>query len=208
MVGYRYDKKHPSGTGDISVYNNRFLIDGGYGRSSFYLYPTGATQSASVAKTDFNRFRAVGAWNLRTDSWVFGLASGAERRNNLSDLKSVNLDTTVVASPTGGTTSIVKSQAGYYGTYKTYVAAPIYEDALLIFPSWKKKHFGFDGGFALDFLSRSDVAAVNRTATGGLGLFIVDKKDAYKTVGGITATYDGTKFMVSLTTGLTAGTKP
>ena len=207
IVGFRLDKKHTDGTGDISMFNNRFLVDGGYGRSSFYLYPTGATPSAAVSKTNFNRFRAIGVWNLRTDSWVFGLASGAERRNNLSELKSVNLDTVVLAAPSGGTSSLVKSQAGYYGVYKTYVAAPVYQDALWELPPWKDKHFGIDGRFAIDFLTRSDVASVNRSVSGGLGLFIVDKKDPYKVIGGITGTFDGSKFQLSLTTGLTASAK-
>lgn len=207
LIGFRYD---PAPTCDNCEYipkNNRFLIDAGYGRSSFYLYRTNATPSANVSKTDFNRFRAVAGWNLFIGDWVFGLASGAERRNNLSDLKQVNLDTVVVGAPTGGKSNIVKSQAGYYGNYRQYIGTTIYEDALYFFPAWKKKHLGLDNRIGLDILSRSDVAAVNRSCAGGLGLFLLDKKDPYKVMGGVTATYDGTKFQLSLTTGLTSSSK-
>jgi hypothetical protein len=203
VVGFRYDPA-PCDNCSYTPKNNRFLIDAGYGRSSFCLYPTSATPSASVSKTNFDRFRAVAGWNLFTGSRVFGLAGGAERRNNLSDLKSVNLDTTVVAAPPGGSSSLVKSQAGYYGAYKAYIGAPIYEDALYFFPPWKKKHLGLDNRIGLDLMSRSDAAVVNRGAAGGIGLFLLDKKDPYKVVGGVTAIYDGSKFQLSLTTGLTS----
>lgn len=207
LIGFRYDPAPSCDNCGYTPRNNRVLIDAGYGRSSFYLYPTNVAPSASVNKTNFSRFRALAGWNLFTGNWVFGLASGAERRNNLSDLKQVNLETVVVAAPTGGTSSIVKSQAGYYGNYRQYIGAPIYEDALYFFPVWKKKHLGLDNRIGLDILSRSDVAAVNRAGAGGLGIFLLDKKDPYKVIGGVTAIYDGTKVQFSLTTGLTSSSK-
>ena len=191
----------------INVKEHTFLVDSGYGRSSFYLYPTGVAPSAITSKTDLNRFRTVLAWNFfESGHTIFGLAAGAERRNNLSDLKSVSLDTTVVAAPSGSQSSIVKSQAGYYGNYKQYIGAPIYADMLRYLPSWAKIP-GFDQRLGVDVLARADVAAPNRGANGGVGVFLFDSKDPLKTLGGITATYDGTKFQVSLTTGFTSSAK-
>jgi len=209
VLGYHYDPKPadcPNGQATCSfvVKNNTFLIDGGYGRSSFYLYPTGVPPSANTQKANFDRFRALTGWNLFYNGRiVLGLVAGAERRNNLSDLKSVSLETTIVAAPPGGSSSIVKTQAGYYGTYKEYVGAPIYEDFLFYVPV-KVKAPGSNNRLGLDLLSRSDAAAVNRGASGGIGLFLFDKDDPFKTIGGITATYDGTKFQVSLTIGFTS----
>lgn len=204
LFGFRYDPAPSCDNCEYSPKNNRLFIDAGYGRSSFYLFPTNATLSASVNKTDFDRFRALAGWNLFTGNWVFGFVSGAERRNNLSDLQQVNLETVVVAPPLGGTSSIVKSKSGYYGKYRNYIGAPIYEDALFFFPAWKKKHLGLDNRIGLDVLSRSDIASVNRGAAGGLGLFLLDKKDPFKVIGGVTAIYDGTKVQLSLTAGLTS----
>ena len=206
LFGLRYDPV-PSDNGEFTPKNNRFLIDAGYGRSSFYLYPTNATPSPTVNKTNLDRFRALAGWNLFTGGWVFGLASGAERRNNLSSLKQVNLETVIVSAPPGGTSSIVKSQAGYYGSYQQYIGAPIYQDAVCFLPAWKKKHLGLDNRIGLDILSRSDVAAANRSGAGGLGLFLLDKNDPFKVIGGVTAIYDGTKVQLSLTTGLTSSSK-
>jgi hypothetical protein len=191
----------------LNVKEHTLLVDGGYGRSSFYYYPAGVVPSASTSKTDFNRFRTFLVWNFfESGHTIFGLAAGAEKRNNLADLKSVSLATTVVAAPTGSQSSIVKSQAGYYGNYKQYIGAPIYADMLRYLPSWAKIP-GFDQRLGVDLLSRADVSAPNRGANGGIGLFLFDSKDPLKTLGGVTATYDGTKFQLSLTTGFTSSAK-
>ena len=76
LIGFRYDPAPLCSNCEYIPKSNRLLIDGGYGRSSFYLYPTNVTPSATVNKTDFNRFRVVAAWNLFTGDWVLGLASG------------------------------------------------------------------------------------------------------------------------------------
>ncbi len=182
--------------------DRKLLLDVGYARSSFYLYPTGSTPSATVSKTSFNRFRTVVAANFFLHGDVYlGLASGAERRNNLPDLKAVSAQTVVVAAPKGGATSIVKTQTGYYGTYQKYIATPIYQDALFFLNEFK--HMGLDNRIGLDLMTRSDLGSANRSAMGGIGIFLLNKDDPYKVIGGISATYDGTKFQLSLTTGFT-----
>jgi hypothetical protein len=177
------------------------LVDVGYGRSSFYVYPTGVTPSTSTVKTDFNRFRTLLAYNRFVNGNVmWGVSTGAERRNNIADLKSDTQQTVIVA---GTPTSIVSTQAGYYGDYKTYIAVPIYTDILWYLPP-KAKVPGFDNRIGLDFISRSDIAAPQRTAKGGLGVFLFKKDDPLTTIGGLSATYDGSKFQVGLTVGLTS----
>ncbi|MGH9743518.1 MAG: hypothetical protein ACRD51_14325 [Candidatus Acidiferrum sp.] len=191
----------------INVKENTFLLDVGYGHSSFYLFPTGLAPTASPAKTSFDRFRTILAWNLfASGNTIVGLAAGAERRNNLSDLKSVSEQTVIVPAPSGSATSVVSNQTGYYGTYKSYIGAPVYVDGLFYLPP-KAKVPGFDSRLGIDLLSRSDVAAVNRAANGGIGLFIFDKKDPLKALVVITATYDGTNWQVSVVAGLTSSSK-
>jgi hypothetical protein len=182
--------------------DRKLLLDVGYGRSSFYLFPTGSTPSASVAKTYFDRFRTVVAANFFLFGNVYiGLAGGAERRNNLSDLQAATAQTTLAAAPSGGATSIVKTKTGYYGNYQEYIAAPIYQDALFFLGDFS--HLGIDNRIGLDLMTRSDVGPANRSASGGIGLFLLNKDDPYKVVGGLTATYDGIKLQLSLTTGYT-----
>lgn len=176
------------------------LIDVGYGYSSFYQSAT--LVPANSAKTTFNRFRAVAAYNyFYGGKFIAGFAAGAERRNNLSSLTSVQFETVEVAAPPGTVNSIVKTQTGYYGNYKEYTATPIYVD-LLYYPHGAKAP-GFGNRLAVDFLCRADVASANRSALGGLGLFFFKKGNSTLPVGGMTATYDGTKVQVSLTTGFT-----
>jgi hypothetical protein len=107
-----------------------------------------------------------------------------------------------VPAPTGGSVSVVSSQAGFYGDYKVYIAAPVYEDFLVYLPA-APKWLGDNNRIGVDFLSRSDVGPANRGALGGVGLYLFNGKDPFKTTGGITATYDGTKFQFSLTAGFT-----
>jgi hypothetical protein len=204
VTHYVFTKPPPVGSSSGPIKEDWFLLDAGYGRSSFYLYPTNTAPSTSTPKTDFDRFRAILAYNLFAQGdMIFGIAAGAERRNNLSDLQTTSLQTVVVAAPTGSPSSVVKTQAGYYGNYKEYIAAPIYTDALFYLPA-KMSVPGFDNRVGVDLFTRSDVAAVNRSASGGIGIFLFKKTDPLTCVGGLTASYDGTKFQVSLTAGITS----
>jgi hypothetical protein len=201
-VGKHYlaAKPKPPGEANIPYKEDWLLLDLGYSRSSFYLYPTSTTPSTSTPKTNFDRFRAIVAYNyFYGGSMVGGIAVGAERRNNLTDLKSVSLQTTVVAAPTGGQTSIVQTQAGFYGNYKEYVAVPIYED-FLVYPG-KAAIPGTKNRIAFDLFSRADIAAPHREANGGIGLYIMKEGQEETPLGGISASYDGSKFQVGVTVG-------
>lgn len=203
VIGFRKDIIPDCQTAECSfrTKNNRLLLDGGYGRSTFYLYPTGTVASTNTNKTSFDRFRALGGWNgFYNGKIVFGLVAGVERRNNTGDLKSANLAETLVAAPTGGSVSVVHEQAGFYGDYKVYVAAPIYEDFLVYLPA-APKWLGDNNRIGIDFLSRADGGSANRGALGGVGLYLFNGKDPFKTIGGISATYDGKKVQFSLTAG-------
>jgi len=181
-----------------------FLLDAGYGRSSFYQYATNATPSTSAPKTNFDRFRAIAAYNFFAGGdKIFGIAAGAERRNNLANLSAASIQTVLVPAAPGGASSVVKTQAGYYGNYRTYIGAPVYTDFLYFLPPLKKPIPGYDYRLGIDLLTRSDVAAVNRSSAGGIGLFLLKGSDPLCPVGGVTATYDGTTIVLSLTTGIT-----
>jgi hypothetical protein len=205
---YVFAKMPTPGTSGTAK-EDTLLLDAGYGRSSFYEYATNAAPSTSAPKTNFDRFRVVAAYNffLGGDK-IFGIASGAERRNNLADLKAASIETVLVAAPTGTTSSVVKTQAGYYGDYKTYVGAPVYTDFLYFLPKLKKPIPGFDYRLGIDLLTRSDLGAVNRSAKGGFGLFLLKGSDPLSPIGGFTATFDGTTYQLSLTTGITFPAPP
>lgn len=215
-LGRHFVFVHAPQAGHKSKGEDWWLIDAGYGRSSFYLFPTGSAPSASPSKTNFNRFRAVTAYNFFTGgNLIAGIAAGAERRNNISDLTSASLETIIVPAPTGSQSSIVKTKAGYFGNYKEYIGAPIYTD-ILFYPTRKcvpsdncaqgQQEKGvsiFGNRIGVDFFSRSDVAAANRSSSGGLGIFMFKKEDPLAPIGGISASFNGTKVQVALTVGFT-----
>jgi len=176
------------------------LFDVGYSYSTFLVSPTAV--SASATKTSFQRYRAVAAYNyFHGGSFIGGFATGIEHRNNTADLTSAQFSTVLAAGPGGTTGSVLKTQTGFYGTYKAYVAVPIYVD-LLFYPGHLKTP-GFGNRIGFDLVSRADVAAPNRSALGGLGIFFFKKGNSTVPVGGLVGTFDGSKFQVSLTSGLT-----
>lgn len=207
IIGRHFAFVRPPRAGELGGREDWWLVDAGYGHSSFYLYPTGSTPTPDTAKTTLDRFRAVAAYNYFTNgNLLLGIAAGTERRNNLSDLTSVSLETVIVPAPTGSQSSVVTTRAGYYGDYKEYVAAPIYTD-FLYYPE-KAAVPGFGNRIAIDFFSRSDVASPNRGSSGGIGVFIFGQDDKgnpdlLKPLGGVTASFNGTKVQFSLTVGFT-----
>ena len=136
--------KVPEGGGDFSVgkyhlfsggalstskiVDDWLLLDVGYSRSAFYAESSPGPISAS--KRYFDRYRAFVDYNaLLSGTVIFGLAAGAERRNNLDDLTQATFQTTIAPAPAGSSNSVIKTQAGYYGNYRQYVAAPLYTDS-------------------------------------------------------------------------------
>lgn len=173
-----------------------FLFDVGYSRSSFYVSDTAVP--IDNAKRYFDRFRTMAIYNNRPNGWfLYGVAVGAERRNNLDDLKQISFETTLIAAPQNTTTAVVKTQAGYLGKYREYVAAPVYTDLLFILPE-KVKVPGVKSRIAIDAFTRSDVAAANRYGDGGVGIFVTKKGAPTKVMGGIAASWNGGKGRVAL----------
>lgn len=173
-----------------------WLVDAGYSRSSFYV--SSVPTPIDSAKRSFDRFRTVVAYNALVNGFfAFGVAAGAERRNNLSDLKQVVFETVLVPSPTGSSNSITQTQAGFLGNYRQYIAAPIYTDLLFLLPP-AKKIFNLDYQIGIDGFTRSNLAAFNRTADGGVGIFLTQKGAPTKVLGGVSASWNGGKVQVAV----------
>jgi hypothetical protein len=171
------------------------LLDLGYSRSASYVSDTAV--SPDKARRYFDRFRAIAAYNKIRGRFALGSAVGAERRNNLDDLMQVTFETTVIPAPANTTTSIVKTRSGFLGAYREYVAAPIYTDIVhlvpkLAAPGLKKTSIAIDG------FTRSNLAATNRAADGGLGIFATKKGAPTKVIGSIAASWNGGKVKVAL----------
>jgi len=171
------------------------LLDLGYSRSVFYVSQTAVPPDQ--AKRAFNRFRTLAIYNKIWRRFAFGGAMGAERRNNLGDLTEVTFETTVIPAPANMTTSIVKTKAGYLGAYRQYWAAPIYTDIVYVVPKLTAPGFK-KTNIAVDGFTRSDIAAVNRSADGGLGIFVIKAGAPTKVIGRIAASWNGGKAKVAL----------
>jgi hypothetical protein len=177
--------------------DNWFLVDVGYSRSTFYVSPS-APRSLDDTKRYFDRYRAMAVLNNKlSDNILFGVAAGAERRNNLDDLSPVTFQTSIAAAPTGGAISVVNTKDGFLGDYRQYVAAPIYTDLLFILPPSIKLP-GFDSQIAIDGFTRSDVASFHRYTDGGIGVFLTKKGSPTRVVGGLAASWNDGKVRVAL----------
>ena len=201
-----YSQAHPGEIVPFKTITNTeedwALLDIGYSYSTFLV--SSIAVNASANKTSFHRYRAIAAYNyFYGGSFIGGFATGIEHRNNTGDLKSAQFQTVLAPAPGGTTGSVVTTQTGFYGTYKEYVAVPV--DVDLLFYPGKLKTPGFGNRVGFDLISRADVAAPYRGALGGLGIFFFKKGNATVPIGGVTGTYDGSKFQVSLTTGITVG---
>jgi len=172
------------------------LIDLGYSRSAFYV--SSVPEPPAMAKRYFDRFRAVVVWNRKfSDHILLGVASGAERRNNLDDLTQITFQTTILPPPSGGTTSIVRTHDGFLGNYREYIAAPLYTDMLVILPA-KVKLPGLEYHIAVDGFTRSDLAAARRSGDGGLGIFLTKKGAVTRVVGGLVVSWNDGKGQAAL----------
>lgn len=169
------------------------LVDLGYSRSGFYA--SSIAVPPKQAKRFFDRFRTVAVYNKIVHRFALGAAMGAERRNNLDDLKQVTFQTTVLSA--NGTSSVVESKDGFLGNYREYIAAPVYTDIVYLLPKLTAPGFK-KTNLAIDGFTRSDVAAEKRSADGGLGIFVTKLGAPTKVYGGIAASWNDGKGKVAL----------
>ncbi len=172
-----------------------FLFDVGYSRSSFYV--SNSSEPVAGAKRYFDRFRTFAVLNRQVNGWLLvGAAAGAERRNNLDDLTQVTFETTVMPAAVNTDAAVVKTQAGFFGNYRQYIAAPLYTDMLFILPEAVKIP-GVNSRIAIDAFTRSDLAHSQRSADGGFGIFVTKKGAPAKAIGGLAASWNDGKIRVA-----------
>ena len=151
------------------------LFNVNYTKSTF---DTVATGSSTPVVQHFNGFSFMPTWNLALQgpgfNYLLGFSAGVSETNNVSNLKKVSIDTT---ESSNGTTSIVKSQDAYLGSYATSVNVPIYSDFVFI-----PKHLEW---ISFDAFERSNVLRATRFAEGGIGLFVAQPQQATKVLGGL-----------------------
>ena len=151
-----------------------------YSRSS--LTTVTDAQSPPLKRT-FDGFKALAVWNgiVGTDaagSFLIGVASGAQRKDNSDNLKPVQIDTSVVQSAPGvASFEAVNQKSGYFGTYKKLIGAPIYTDFVYV-PKWTN-------WVSADAYTRSDAAHADRFIEGGLGVFVAQPKSPTHVLGGL-----------------------
>jgi hypothetical protein len=189
-----HQKTDPNTPLNSSSTNDQWaLVDLGYSRSAFYVSDTAV--APEKAKRYFDRFRTVAVYDKIMGRFALGAAMGAERRNNLDDLKQVTFETTVI--PANGANTVVESKEGFLGNYREYIAVPVYTDVIYLVPKITAPGFK-KTSIAIDGFTRSDIAATNRSTDGGLGVFVTKLGAPTKALGGIAASWNEGKGKVAL----------
>jgi hypothetical protein len=128
-------------------------------------------------------------------SIIFGASIGVERRNNVDDLKEIEVEDQTFTS-VGGTTQrrAVSRQQVLSGIYKEFTAVPLNTDVV-----WHPASLA--GRIAFDAFTRSNLGDVNREFVPGVGVFITEKGAPTKVVGGISFSFKDGKARIGLVGG-------
>jgi hypothetical protein len=112
-------------------------------------------------------------------SIILGVSLGVERRNNIGDLKEIEIEDQTFTS-TSGTTErrALSRQQVLDGVYKEFIAVPLNTDVV-----WHPRPLA--GRVGINFFTRSNLGNVNREFVPGVGVFITQEGAPTKVVGGI-----------------------
>jgi hypothetical protein len=154
-----------------------FLTKVSFSGSTFKTIPDLMTTTATTRH--FYGFSVLPTYNIFLNAphanLLLGIAAGINKTNNVANLTSLSLTTTVFSG--SSSTAITKQQTVYEGSYATAIGFPLYSDFVVI-PN-KVPWLSFDA------FMRSNLASTNRFAEGGLGLFLAQPGKADKVLGGL-----------------------
>lgn len=151
------------------------LINFTYTKSTFDTIPASATTAITQ---HFNGFTFLPVYNALLNiphfNLLTGFGAGVNRTNNVSDLTKVSVTT---SSAQSGLVNVVQQKDAYQGTYTTGIGVPIYSDFVFIpkFANW----------LGIDAFERAQILATNRSAEGGVGIFVAKPKAPAAVLGGI-----------------------
>jgi hypothetical protein len=171
----------------------------GYRRARYKILSEDNSFDEQVRKQNFDGFSAIVAYNALF-KWskgplLLGVASGAERRNNIDDLDEVEVNDEVFTSSSGSTQrSVVARDKAFSGVYKESTAVPIYTDLV-----WFPKQF--ESRIGLNFFTRSNVGQGDRNFEPGIGLFFTKAGSPTRVLGGISVSARDGKGRVGLIAG-------
>lgn len=171
----------------------------GYRRARYKVLSLESTFADQVRKQNFDGFSAIVAYNALFKSsrgpFLFGISSGAERRNNIDDLDEVEVNDQVFTSSNDSTQrSVIARQKAFSGLYKESTAIPINTD-LVWFPKQFESRIGFNA------FTRSNVGQGDRNFEPGVGLFFTKEGSPTRVLGGITISARDGKARVGLVAG-------
>jgi hypothetical protein len=142
--------------------------------------------NAQFAGTQAIQDRPKQSWKesetLRRDSLIlFGIALGAQKKNNADDLTKVDVEDQVFTSQNGTTMrSATKTQKVLLGTYEE--ATDFTLDADLI---WKPQILDWNYRVGIDLFTRSNYASKKAMFNPGIGLFLSPKGKPLQVIGAI-----------------------
>jgi hypothetical protein len=175
----------------LGLRDDWLVLQGSYSRSTFN---TVADGTVTVHSQRFDGVKAMAIYNALVRgpgmALLIGGAAGVSRTNNLGDMTSVTVATTLAQS---SGVSILQEDTAYYGTYKTSIGAPIYSDFVAV-PNGLK-------WLDIDAFFRANPAKVNRYFEGGVGAFVADHSNVSKVLGGVSMGWKNGDPTISLVAG-------
>ncbi len=167
--------------------------------SQFYTVPSSVPPFPTPQKRTFTGVQSkVGynqLWKSSYADWLLGTTIGIGRLNNTDSLKSAQFTDNVITNTS--TDQLILNQGSkttYIGKYNQGVGIPVNADAIL-FPG------ALRGMVGVDIFLRSNVGAVDRYASPGLGIFVAKKGQPARPIGGLTVSYRDGKGQASLVVG-------
>jgi len=144
-------------------------------------FDTATNSTTEPQKRRLEAYRVLPSYNALINapgaSLLLGAAAGVERTSNCDQLKSATIVTPLVQSATGiSPFQVTQQTSGYLGSYKQFIGAPIYTDAV-----WIPKALPW---VDFDAFTRWNAAHTDRYIEGGIGIFLAQPDNPTKVLGG------------------------
>jgi hypothetical protein len=174
---------------------DRLMLQLGYAYKQYTLFDEFATFDKQVFKKGFHNPSAALTYSaLLSGSNFFGASFGIGRSNNSNDLTEIDVRDINTFSSDDTVREVVRNREVLRGDFKQSTGVFLNTDYVL-YPQKGFNRIGFD------FYTRSVLTGIDKGFRPGLGVFLSEKGNPTKVLGGFTISYDDGKASVALVVG-------